>query len=89
MAGVPYTKAGGYAEAVAVPADLTFPVPDWLEPQKAAALPLNYLTAYTAVEHAARPRAGERVLVHEAATAHADSTPGKTWGRSYWCPGLR
>jgi NADPH:quinone reductase-like Zn-dependent oxidoreductase len=33
----------------------------------AAALPLNYLTAYAAVEYAVRPRPGERVLVHAAA----------------------
>jgi NADPH:quinone reductase-like Zn-dependent oxidoreductase len=33
----------------------------------AGALPLNYLTAYAAVAHSARPLAGERVLVHAAA----------------------
>jgi NADPH:quinone reductase-like Zn-dependent oxidoreductase len=67
VAGVPYAGGSAYAELVAVPADLTFPVPGWLDPTTAAALPLHYLTAYAAVEHAARPRAGERVLVHAGA----------------------
>lgn len=67
VAAVPYPKAGSYAELVVAPADLTFPVPDGTPPQIAAALPLNYLTAYAAVEHAARPWPGERVLVQAAA----------------------
>jgi NADPH:quinone reductase-like Zn-dependent oxidoreductase len=67
VAAVPYERAAAYAEYVVSPAGLAFAVPDGMAAQTAAALPLNYLTAYAAVEHAARPRAGERVLVHAAA----------------------
>ncbi len=67
VAATPYTTRAAYAELVAAPAELAFPVPDTMESTVAAALPLNYLTAYAAVEQAARPREGERVLVHAAA----------------------
>ena len=67
VAAVPYERAASYAEYVVSPADLAFAVPDGMAAETAAALPLNYLTAYAAVEHAARPRADERVLVHAAA----------------------
>jgi NADPH:quinone reductase-like Zn-dependent oxidoreductase len=67
VAATPYGTSGAYAELVRAPADLCFPLPAGLPATTGAALPLNYLTAYAAVEHAARPRAGERVLVHAAA----------------------
>ena len=67
VAATPYALSGAYAELVRAPAELCFPVPDGMPATTAAALPLNYLTAYAAVEHAARPREGERVLVHAAA----------------------
>jgi NADPH:quinone reductase-like Zn-dependent oxidoreductase len=67
VAATPYGTAGGYAEQVRAPAELCFPVPAGMPATAAAALPLNYLTAYAAVEHAARPVAGERVLVQAAA----------------------
>jgi NADPH:quinone reductase-like Zn-dependent oxidoreductase len=67
VAATPYGTAAAYAERVLAPADVCFPVPDGMPATTAAALPLNYLTAYAAVEHAARPAAGERVLVHAAA----------------------
>lgn len=67
VVATPYHTRGGYAELVVAPTALTYPVPDGVDAIVAAALPLNYLTAYAAVEHAARPRPGERVLVHAAA----------------------
>ena len=67
VAATPYGTSAAYAELVRAPADLCFPVPAGMPATTGAALPLNYLTAYAAVEHAARPRAGERVLVHAAA----------------------
>ena len=67
VAATPYATSAAYAELVRAPADLCFPVPADMPATTAAALPLNYLTAYAAVEHAARPRAGERVLVHAGA----------------------
>lgn len=67
VAATPYATRGGYAELVRVPAELTFPVPNDVDGPVAAALPLDYLTAYAAVEQVARPRWRERVLVHAAA----------------------
>lgn len=67
VAATPYSTSAAYAELVVVPADLCFPMPADMPATTGAALPLNYLTAYAAVEHAARPRAGERVLIHAAA----------------------
>ncbi|HEY6594386.1 MAG TPA: zinc-binding dehydrogenase [Asanoa sp.] len=67
VAAMPYARAAAYAELVVAPGDRTFPVPDGMPVEVAGALPLNYLTAYAAVAHAARPLAGERMLVHAAA----------------------
>ena len=67
VVATPYVTRGAYAELVRAPAELTFPVPHEVDFTVAAALPLNYLTAYAAVEQAARPRWRERVLVHAAA----------------------
>jgi NADPH:quinone reductase-like Zn-dependent oxidoreductase len=67
VAAIPYATGGAYAELVRAPADLCFPLPAGMPATEGAALPLNYLTAYAAVEHAARPRQGERVLVHAGA----------------------
>jgi NADPH2:quinone reductase len=54
---------GAAAELVAVPEDRVFPLPADLGFEEAAALPMNYLTAYYALVHRAGVRAGERVLV--------------------------
>jgi len=58
---------GGGADLVAVPADAVFPLPDAVSFEKAAALPMNYLTAQFALATRAQLRAGETVLVHGAA----------------------
>lgn len=58
---------GGMAETVAVDADMVFPLPDDVPEEKAAALPLNYLTMHFAFVRRARLRTGETVLVHGAA----------------------
>jgi NADPH:quinone reductase len=58
---------GGLAEIVAVDAHLVFPLPDGLPFDKAAALPLNYLTAHFAFTRRAQLKKGETVLVHGAA----------------------
>ena len=67
VAATPYATSAAYAELVRAPVELCFPLPDAVAATTGAALPLNYLTAYAAVEHAARPSAGERVLVHAGA----------------------
>ena len=58
---------GGLAETVAVDAHMVFPLPDGVPFDKAAALPLNYLTAHFAFTRRARLQQGETVLVHGAA----------------------
>jgi NADPH:quinone reductase len=58
---------GGGADLVAVHADAVFRLPDGLSFEKAAALPLNYLTAQFALQTRADLREGETVLVHGAA----------------------
>ncbi len=58
---------GGGADRVAVPPDSVFPLPDAISFEKAAALPMNYLTAEFALRSRARLGEGETVLVHGAA----------------------
>jgi NADPH2:quinone reductase len=58
---------GGGADLVAVDAEAVFALPDGLSFEKAAALPMNYLTAQFALDTRAQLRKGETVLVHGAA----------------------
>ncbi len=58
---------GGYSEKVCVAADMVHEVPDGLDLQAAAALPVNYLTAWQMVRVMARPRPDETLLIHSAA----------------------
>ena len=58
---------GGYADQVAVRADRVLPLPEGMSFEDAAALPVNYLTAYQALTYMANLRRGERVLIHAAA----------------------
>ena len=58
---------GGFAETVAVDTHMVFPLPDSVPFDKAAALPLNYLTVHFAFTRRAQLRKGETVLVHGAA----------------------
>ncbi len=61
------TRFGGYSDVVVAPAALVAPVPERLSLEQAAALPVNYLTAWLMLVHLGNVRAGERVLVHAAA----------------------
>lgn len=61
------TRFGGYAEEVVLPEAHAVPIPDSLTFAEAAAIPVNYLTAWIALVEMARVRAGDRVLVHSAA----------------------
>src|SRR3954471_2658330 len=65
VAAMPIT--GGLAESVAVDGHMVFPLPDGLPFEKAAALPLNYLTAHFGLTRRAQLKKGETVLVHGAA----------------------
>lgn len=58
---------GGLAETVAVDSHMVFPLPDQVPFDKAAALPLNYLTMHFAFTRRAQLQQGETVLVHGAA----------------------
>jgi NADPH:quinone reductase-like Zn-dependent oxidoreductase len=58
---------GGFAETVAVDAQMVFALPENVPFDKAAALPLNYLTVHFALTRRARLRSGEIVLVQGAA----------------------
>jgi NADPH:quinone reductase-like Zn-dependent oxidoreductase len=61
------THFGGHADVVCVPAEQVLPIPDAMSFEEAAALPVNYLTAYHMLFRVAAVRPGERVLVHMAA----------------------
>lgn len=64
---VAFSFKGGYAEKICLPATQVIPIPDRMSFEDAAALPVNYLTAYQALTYMASLRAGERVLIHAAA----------------------
>jgi NADPH2:quinone reductase len=59
--------SGGYAEKVAVPEALLIPVPDEVDDDTAAALPLQGLTALALVQRCARIEPGETLVVEAAA----------------------
>lgn len=61
------TLFGGYATQVVVPASHVFAIPPGLSPGQAASLPVAFLTAWYAVQEAARPGPAQTVLVHSAA----------------------
>lgn len=58
---------GAHSEFVNVPRAQLAVLPDRLGFEEAAAIPVNYFTAYRIVFDVARVRAGDRVLVHAAA----------------------
>lgn len=62
-----YCADGGFAEYALAPAHLTFATEQLLDHDQAAALLLNYHTAYFALVTRGRLAAGETVLVHGAA----------------------
>ncbi|MGV9799550.1 zinc-binding dehydrogenase [Mycobacterium sp. NPDC003449] len=61
------TRAGSYAEYVAVPAGACLEIPESLDQPAAAALPEAAATAWWNLMHRGRLHAGELVLVHGAA----------------------
>ena len=58
---------GAFAEVAAAPAMLTFPIPDAVSFETAAAMVVNYQTAHLGLARRGRLAAGETVLVHGAA----------------------
>ncbi len=63
----PLYRLGAYADQVLVDATHVVPIPDGVSDEAAAALTLNYGTAYAALHHFARVRARETILIHAAA----------------------
>jgi NADPH:quinone reductase-like Zn-dependent oxidoreductase len=61
------TRFGGHAELCTVHARDVIPVPEWLSFAQAAAVPVNYGTAYAGLVLMGGLRAGDRVLIHAAA----------------------
>lgn len=59
---------GGYAEKVAVPADMALPVPEGLTMVEAAAIPEAFATAYLNICMEAQFSAGETVLIQAGAS---------------------
>ena len=60
------TRFGGQSELVAVKAMQVFPKPDKLSFEQAAAIPVNYLTAYALLVVMGSLHKGESVLIHNA-----------------------
>ncbi|CAG5906024.1 unnamed protein product [Menidia menidia] len=61
------SRSGMWQELVVVPSDRTFPIPDEMSFEEAAALPINYMTAYLMLFEMANLRPGKSVLIHMAA----------------------
>jgi NADPH:quinone reductase-like Zn-dependent oxidoreductase len=90
---VAMTRFGGQSEKAVVPAGQLFPKPDKLSFEQAAAIPVNYLTAYALLVVMGGLRTGESVLIHNAgggvglaaldfakkvgATTYGTASPGK------------
>ncbi len=60
-------RFGAHADHVVIPAQQAMPIPDAMSFDDAAAIPVNYLTAYHILFRIAPLRPGMRVLVHMAA----------------------
>src|SRR5258708_34476350 len=58
---------GAYAELVAVPAATVFRLPDGISFVDAAAIPVNYVTAYHSMFHMGNIQPGDRILIAGAA----------------------
>ena len=57
-------KLSGYAEQVAAPAERIFRIPEGISFEEAAAIPVNYLTAYHTMFVMGNLQPGDRILVH-------------------------
>src|SRR5262249_40078355 len=66
QAVVALVRFGGYSDVVSVPANQVFAKPDSLTFEQAAALPVNYLTAYGLLVAMGSLKQDESVLIHNA-----------------------
>ncbi len=60
------TRFGGYSDVVCVPYKLAFKRLEWMPVTDAAALPINYLTAYMMLIVMGSLQPGDKVLIHNA-----------------------
>jgi NADPH:quinone reductase-like Zn-dependent oxidoreductase len=60
------TRFNGYSEKVCVSSENVFTIPKFLDFEKAAAIPVNYLTAYQLLCVMGGLKKGESVLIHNA-----------------------
>jgi NADPH:quinone reductase-like Zn-dependent oxidoreductase len=60
------TRFRGYSDRVCVPAGQAYPLPEWLSFEKAAAIPVNYLTAYALIVVMGSLHEAESILIHNA-----------------------
>jgi synaptic vesicle membrane protein VAT-1 len=60
------TRFGGQSDVVNVPSDQVFEKPESLSFEEAAAIPVNYLTAYALLIVMGSLQAGESILIHNA-----------------------
>ncbi len=60
------TRFGGYADVICVPVEQIFPCPPGLAARDAAAIPVNYLTAWQLLVVMGSLKKGETVLIHSA-----------------------
>jgi NADPH:quinone reductase-like Zn-dependent oxidoreductase len=61
------SRFGGHSDVVCVPEDQLFRMPDSMSFEDAAALPVNYVTAYHMLFVVRRIQSGDAILVHMAA----------------------
>ncbi len=61
------TRFGGYADTVCIDGAQTYVMPEQMTFEEGAALPVTYLTAYHMLFNVFRVRAGDHVLIHQAA----------------------
>jgi NADPH:quinone reductase-like Zn-dependent oxidoreductase len=64
---VAFTRFGGYSDVVCVPHDWALPIPDALSFSQAAALPVQWVTAWHMIVYLGNLRRGQRVLIQAAA----------------------
>ena len=64
---VAFTQFNAYAEWVAVPANQVYRLPPGMPFEDAAAIPVNYLTAYHSMFTMGNLQPGDRILIHGAA----------------------
>lgn len=74
-------RFGLWQEVVVAPANHTFLIPEGMSFEQAAALPVNYITAYMMLFDFGNLRPNQSVLVHAAA--------GKGWGWGWGLGGVQ